>query len=75
MDDETTVFSHMVKYLEPFAEYHFRLLVSNSHGETSSPWVSFFTAQDSEFHNWHTHLHNVYKHNRKSLSTQIVSCV
>ncbi|KTF72223.1 hypothetical protein cypCar_00044246 [Cyprinus carpio] len=46
MDDETTVFSHMVKDLEPFTEYHFRLLVSNSHGETSSPWVSFFTAQD-----------------------------
>ncbi|XP_016124971.1 usherin [Sinocyclocheilus grahami] len=46
MDDETTVFSHMVKDLEPFTEYHFRLLVSNNHGETSSPWVSFFTAQD-----------------------------
>ncbi|KAK7153113.1 hypothetical protein R3I93_011118 [Phoxinus phoxinus] len=46
MDNETTVFSHMVKELEPFTEYHFRLLVSNSHGETSSPWVSLFTAQD-----------------------------
>ncbi|XP_016350129.1 usherin-like, partial [Sinocyclocheilus anshuiensis] len=46
MDYETTVFSHMVKDLEPFTEYHFRLLVSNNHGETSSPWVSFFTAQD-----------------------------
>uniref|UniRef100_A0A8C1J3X3 Usherin n=1 Tax=Cyprinus carpio TaxID=7962 RepID=A0A8C1J3X3_CYPCA len=46
MRTSTTVFSHMVKDLEPFTEYHFRLLVSNSHGETSSPWVSFFTAQD-----------------------------
>ncbi|RXN19458.1 usherin [Labeo rohita] len=46
MDDETTVFSHTVEELEPFTEYHFRLLVSNSHGETSSPWISFFTAQD-----------------------------
>uniref|UniRef100_A0A671RF78 Usherin-like n=1 Tax=Sinocyclocheilus anshuiensis TaxID=1608454 RepID=A0A671RF78_9TELE len=46
MRTSTTVFSHMVKDLEPFTEYHFRLLVSNNHGETSSPWVSFFTAQD-----------------------------
>ncbi|XP_052001042.1 usherin [Xyrauchen texanus] len=47
MDNETTVFSHVVKELEPFTEYHFRLLVSNSHGEASSQWVSLFTAQDS----------------------------
>nr|XP_009291422.1 usherin [Danio rerio] len=46
MDDETTTFSHTVTDLEPFTEYHFRLLVSNSYGETSSPWVSLFTAQD-----------------------------
>ncbi|TRY59653.1 hypothetical protein DNTS_027396, partial [Danionella cerebrum] len=46
MDDDTTVFSHTEKELEPFTEYQFRLLVSNSFGETSSPWVSFFTEQD-----------------------------
>ncbi|XP_056624652.1 usherin [Triplophysa dalaica] len=46
MDNDTTIFSHMVTGLKPFTEYHFRLLVSNSHGETYSPWVSLFTAQD-----------------------------
>lgn len=56
MDNDTTIFSHMVTGLKPFTEYHFRLLVSNSHGETYSPWVSLFTAQDSEFHNRHTRI-------------------
>ncbi|XP_065144388.2 usherin [Paramisgurnus dabryanus] len=46
LDNNTTTLSQVVTGLKPFTEYHFRLLVSNSHGETSSPWVSLFTAQD-----------------------------
>ncbi|KAK1793453.1 hypothetical protein P4O66_011830 [Electrophorus voltai] len=46
LDNETSVFSHLVEGLEPYTEYQFRLLVSHSDGEANSSWVSFSTAQD-----------------------------
>ncbi|XP_049320201.1 usherin isoform X1 [Astyanax mexicanus] len=46
VDNETTVFSQWIEGLEPFTEYQFRLLVSNSHGESSSSWLSLYTDQD-----------------------------
>ncbi|XP_066526697.1 usherin [Hoplias malabaricus] len=46
VDNVTTGFSQLVEDLEPYTEYQFRLLVSNRYGESSSNWISLYTAQD-----------------------------
>ena len=49
----TSTLSYRKTGLSPFTSYQFRLVVSNSHGSTSSLWVTNTTQQDSETSSLH----------------------
>ncbi|XP_061735051.1 usherin isoform X2 [Nerophis ophidion] len=47
LENTTDTFSYYVSGLSPYTQYQLRLVVSHSHGQTTSPWEILHTAEDS----------------------------
>ncbi|XP_051920397.1 usherin isoform X1 [Hippocampus zosterae] len=47
LENATDTFSYYVPDLSPYTKYQFRLVVSHTHGQTTSLWETFYTAEDS----------------------------
>ena len=47
-EQPTTSTTFLKDNLQPFTEYEFRLVASNTYGSTQTPWVVITTKQDSK---------------------------
>nr|XP_057944950.1 usherin isoform X3 [Doryrhamphus excisus] len=47
LENTTDTFSYHMSGLSPYTQYLFRLVVSHSHGQTTGPWETLCTAEDS----------------------------
>uniref|UniRef100_UPI0037E7E888 usherin n=1 Tax=Semicossyphus pulcher TaxID=241346 RepID=UPI0037E7E888 len=47
MENATDTLSHHVEGLSPYTTYMFRVVVSNTYGQTVGPWATLSTAEDS----------------------------
>ncbi|XP_070688414.1 usherin [Pempheris klunzingeri] len=47
MENATDTFSYLVEGLSPYTQYMFRVVVSHTHGQTTGPWATLRTMEDS----------------------------
>ncbi|KAM9860567.1 LOW QUALITY PROTEIN: usherin [Aulostomus maculatus] len=47
LENATDTFSYNVEDLSPYTQYLFRVVVSHTHGQTTGPWETLRTAEDS----------------------------